>query len=83
MLPDWDAVLRYAKVAHRACSNFVFVGWDMAFTDHGPMLLEGNANWSADEYQSLSGEPLGHTKFADILAARLEEHKPSQYLERH
>jgi hypothetical protein len=70
-LPDWDAALRHAIVAHGACSNFVFIGWDIAFTDRGPMLLEGNVNWSADEYQSLTGRPLGHTKFAEILEARL------------
>lgn len=72
MLPDWAAALRHTKVAHGACTNFAFVGWDIAFTDKGPMLLEGNANWSADEYQSLTGEPLGHTKFAEILEARLK-----------
>lgn len=72
-LPDWENLLRYTKVAHQACSNFVFIGWDAAFTEHGPMLLEGNANWCADVYQSLSGEPLGHTKFASILAERLRD----------
>jgi hypothetical protein len=71
ILPDWHAALRHAEVAHRLCSNIAFVGWDIAFTRDGPMLLEGNANWSGDEYQSLSGEPLGHTKFATVLAARL------------
>jgi Sugar-transfer associated ATP-grasp len=70
-LPEWETALRHVKVAHQACSNFVFIGWDVVFTDHGPMLLEGNANWCADEYQRLSGKPLGFTKFADILAARL------------
>jgi hypothetical protein len=71
MLPDWDTVLRYTKTAHQACPNFVFVGWDAVFTEHGPMLLEGNVNWTASDYQRLRGEPLGHTKFADILATRL------------
>jgi hypothetical protein len=70
-LPDWDAALRYVKVAHHACSNFVFVGWDVAFTPHGPMILEGNTNWEAASYQTLRGEPLGFTKFADILATQL------------
>ena len=70
-LPDWKAVLQYTKVAHQACTNFVFVGWDAAFTEQGPMLLEGNANWAASEYQRLRGEPLGYTKFSEILAARL------------
>ena len=70
-LPDWETLLRHIKVAHQACSNFVFIGWDVAFTEHGPVLLEGNANWCADVYQSLRGEPLGRTKFASILAERL------------
>jgi hypothetical protein len=73
MLPDWDAVLLQTKVAHQACPNFIFVGWDLALTDRGPMLLEGNASWSADEYQSLTGEPLGNNpQFIEILAAGLE-----------
>ena len=70
-LPDWDNVLRHIKAAHQACSNFVFIGWDVAFTEQGPMLLEGNAHWAASEYQRLGGEPLGYTKFAEILATRL------------
>jgi hypothetical protein len=72
-LPNWDAVLQYTKLAHQACSNFAFIGWDVAFTQQGPMLLEGNGNWAASEYQRLRGEPLGCTKFADILATRLRD----------
>ena len=71
-LPEWVAALTYAKAAHRACSNFAFVAWDVALTDQGPQLLEGNATWSPGTYQHLRGEPLGHTKFAAILATRLE-----------
>jgi hypothetical protein len=70
-LPDWDIALRYLKAAHQACPTFVFVGWDVAFTPHGAMIIEGNANWDAATYQTLTGKPLGHTKFADILATRL------------
>jgi len=75
-LPDWDAALQYVKLAHQACPNFVFVGWDVAFTPHGPMILEGNINWDAATYQTLRGEPLGYTKFAKILAERLREAVP-------
>jgi hypothetical protein len=70
-LPDWDAALQYIKVMHQACANFVFVGWDVAFTEYGPMILEGNANWCADTYQTLSGKPLGATKFAEILETQI------------
>jgi hypothetical protein len=72
-LPDWGAALQYANIAHRASSNFAFIGWDIAFTTQGPILLEGNEGWSASEYQRLHGEPLGHTKFADILAMWLRD----------
>jgi Sugar-transfer associated ATP-grasp len=72
-LPDWEALLRYTKIAHQACSNFVFIGWDAACTIEGPVLLEGNANWCADVYQSLCGKPLGHTPFANILAERFRD----------
>jgi hypothetical protein len=72
-LPNWHTALEHVKVAHRICSNFAFVGWDIAFSRDGPMLLEGNANWSADEYQSLTGKPLGHTQFANLLAERLRD----------
>jgi len=73
VLPNWHAALQCAKAAHLLCSNIAFVGWDIALTSEGPMLLEGNANWSADEYQSLTGEPLGHTQFSTVLADRLRE----------
>jgi hypothetical protein len=70
-LPNWDVALRHVKAAHKACPNFVFIGWDVAFTPDGPTILEGNTNWSPATYQTLRGEPLGLTKFADILATQL------------
>jgi hypothetical protein len=73
VLPGWDTALRHTRVAHQACANFIFVGWDVVFTDRGPMLLEGNAHWDATEYQRLRGEPLGYTRFADILTMRLRD----------
>jgi hypothetical protein len=76
-LPDWDSALRHVKAAHQACPNFVFVGWDVAFTPQGAMILEGNANWEAATYQTLRGKPLGSTKFATILASRLLDDMPN------
>jgi hypothetical protein len=70
-LPDWNSVLRHLKVAHQACRSFAFVGWDVAFTNQGIMILEGNANWCADEFQRLQGTPLGNTTFSDVLQDRL------------
>jgi hypothetical protein len=71
-LPDWPNAVRGALAAHIACADFAFVGWDIALTDEGSVLLEGNANWCADEFQALSGQPLGNTVFSDILTNRLQ-----------
>ena len=71
VLPFWDAALRHVEAAHNACFNFVFIGWDVAWTPDGATILEGNTNWSPGTYQTLSGRPLGLTKFADVLAMYL------------
>jgi len=71
VLPYWDIVLRHTTAAHQVCSNYVFIGWDVALTDQGPMLLEGNLNWTACDFQRLGGQPLGRTKFAEVLATHL------------
>ena len=76
ILSDWDAALRHVKAAHNACFNFVFIGWDVAFTPDGAMILEGNTNWSAGTYQTLRGEPLGLTKFAGVLETHLSRNAP-------
>ena len=56
-LPHWDAVLR---VACRAAEAFPFmkaIGWDIAITQDGPVIIEGNWGWGADVVQigSLQG----------------------------
>jgi hypothetical protein len=57
---------------HTLCQDFVFVGWDVALTSEGPMVLEGNENWSAGDFQSLTGRPMGSTRFAEILDLQLK-----------
>jgi hypothetical protein len=66
-LPDWSAALALAKAAHNHCTDYVFVGWDVALTPEGPMLLEGNRHWATGDFQLLARKPLGHTEFSDIL----------------
>src|SRR5262249_5928536 len=71
VLPDWEAGVRMALRAHSLCTNFVFVGWDIALTSEGPMILEGNKNWSAGDFQSVAKRPIGTTRFPEILEQQL------------
>jgi len=67
VLPFWDAARALAIRAHATgFGRFVFLGWDIALTDDGPILLEANSGWGALYHQILDG-PLGRTPLADVL----------------
>ena len=44
-LPCWDRVLDLAQEAAAVLPQARSVGWDIALTPSGPLLLEGNHNW--------------------------------------
>lgn len=72
-IPFWAQALALARRAHHeAFSRFVFLGWDVALTTEGPVLIEANAGPGAFHHQQLDGKPLGHTKFPEIALAYLE-----------
>ena len=50
-----------------------YVGWDIAFSDHGPILLEGNAypGYGLFQYNKMTGRTTGH--LADIAAVLGDE----------
>jgi hypothetical protein len=67
-LPWWTEGLDLVRRAHAtAFPGFPFLGWDLALTDAGPLLLETNAGWGAIFHQMLDG-PLGHTAFSRLVA---------------
>ena len=43
VLPDWNAAVELVQRAHAAFPTYRLIGWDVAFSPDGPMLLEGNA----------------------------------------
>jgi hypothetical protein len=50
-LPDWEKFRRFAERAHEAFSDRIMVGWDIAITDDGLVLIEGNGNPDLDIMQ--------------------------------
>jgi hypothetical protein len=68
VLPFWRESVEIVCRAHAASfEKFVFLGWDVALTNDGPVLLETNSGWGAIFHQMLDG-PLGHTPFSRIVA---------------
>lgn len=44
-LPDWPRVLELCRRAAAAFSGIRAIGWDVASTPEGPVIIEGNATW--------------------------------------
>jgi hypothetical protein len=72
-LPLWPQVLDLARRAHAtAFRDHVVIGWDVAICDDGPRLIEGNKGPDLDLVQRSHGEPLGNTRFGQLLAYNLQ-----------
>lgn len=56
-VPRWSKLLNVAQKAHRFFPNVHTIGWDLAVTDDGIVLLEGNINWAVAAHQ-IAGQPL-------------------------
>ena len=72
ILPDWPDALALAERVHQQFPGYVFLGWDVAPTPQGPVLLEGNAGWDVVTVQKPQGIPLAQTRFADICRLWME-----------
>lgn len=62
-LPYWNAALELCLQAHRIFSEFPSVGWDVAITPGGPVLVEGNHDWDVVLAQQPGCRALGRTNF--------------------
>ena len=71
-LPDWDAALELTRHAHLAFDEFDIVGWDVAFTQKGPVIVEGNTASCVNLLQRPLDLGLAATRFGELLALNLE-----------
>ena len=76
VMPHWHSALALVQHAHRvAFSRFATLGWDVAITPDGPVLLEANSGWGTWNPQMLSG-PFGLTALTIIIEEELAAQHP-------
>ncbi|MGB3710703.1 MAG: sugar-transfer associated ATP-grasp domain-containing protein [Erythrobacter sp.] len=73
VLPDWDAAIGLVADAHsRAFPEYALIGWDVAFTPDGPVLVEGNAKPGVLMPQRSGRKGLAGQRYGELLAHNLE-----------
>jgi hypothetical protein len=55
-IPFWDAAKELVVNAHKHLYGMNSVGWDVAITPYGPILIEGNSKWDMTIFPQLTGE---------------------------
>ena len=70
-LPHFDDSVRLVLEAHSsAFPTFPTVGWDIAITDDGPVIVEMNIQWGAEHDIPDEGF-LGRTPYTDCMLAHM------------
>lgn len=67
-VPHWDAVLDTIRRAAVLVPHVGYVGWDVAVTEDGPELVEGNINYPGNTIIQLDG-PGARRRLVDFCAA--------------
>lgn len=70
VVPHWQAMLELCLAAHAHFPEFHSIGWDVAPTPQGPLLLEANTIWDVDLAQMATGQPLAAVLRADGVVER-------------
>jgi hypothetical protein len=70
-LPHWEEIKAIALKVHNASHGRLLVGWDIAVTPDGPLLLEGNSYPDVDFPQRVCRVGIGHSPLGAPLHAAL------------
>lgn len=65
-LPLWRETVDLVRRAHLAFADRPAVGWDVAITDQGPMIVEGNGQFGLDMVQRTHASPAGNSRFCAL-----------------
>jgi len=72
LLPDWPETRALALAAHGVFADRMLVGWDIALTPSGPVILEGNSYPDVHFLQRVHEQPIGMSRLAPLLQRALD-----------
>jgi hypothetical protein len=81
-LPYWQQMVDLALLAHERLGEPCFVGWDVALTISGPILLEANKIFCMILAQRPYDQPIGETKYTEIFIAAANATNPEPLLKK-
>ncbi len=68
ILPYWRDTVRLVEKAHRLFPDRIMLGFDVAITDRGPVVIEGNVQSGCDMIQRTHDTPVGKQRLGVLLA---------------
>jgi len=71
-LPMWRELCDLALKAHSAFGDWMIVGWDIAFLEDGPALVEGNCGADIDLVQRPLRTAFGSSRLGELMAFHLD-----------
>jgi Sugar-transfer associated ATP-grasp len=80
ILPMWQETVALACRAHKAFAPRVVVGWDIAITAKGPVIVEGNSAPDVDLLQRSHRSPLGGSAYCKYVAHHLRQQPATRLL---
>jgi hypothetical protein len=78
ILPLWSEMRTLAEKAHRACCGRLVVGWDIALTAEGPMVVEGNGLPDVAFLQRVHRSAIGASPLGPLLMFHLDRLEASR-----
>jgi len=72
IVPLWTDLAQLAVMAHSMFPERVLIGWDIALTAEGPVILEGNSFADVLVPQRVFRTPLGHMRLGELLDFHLD-----------
>jgi hypothetical protein len=68
-IPCWNEILETTLKATRAFHELGTIGWDVALTEDGPCLIEGNSHYGCEQVAVGRGQK---AEFEELLGERAQ-----------